>query len=416
MKFFAILSALLAVGLAEEAKVIASPYYHPYAYGGYGYAGAYAAHPYAHIPNTGSQFHAQDEFGNLNYGYSNLNSVKQEVGNTYGGVTGGYSYVDANGVLQTVRYIADGAGFRVEDSRLPVAPTADLALPVAPVFDGVAPTFNPEPLVAPVFTGVAPEPVQDTPEVVAAREAHLAAHAALERKRRDAAVIDGHTAVLNDDHIFIHNPPHRPVVGVPVPVAAPLLHHAVAAPVVAAHAAPLHHGGFAYGYGLGHGLGYAGLGLHHGIVKRDAEPFYHAATGLGYAGHLGYGLGYGHGVGYLGHHGLDAVTVGDGSALAHHVLAPGIAHGLSSDAAAVAAGVAYGVPAAGLIDGAEVVLGSHETVPVHTYAPRVVASSVVAAPVAAPVAVAHHAPLLSGYHGLGLLGHPLLAAPAPAAE
>merc|ERR1719266_1206126 len=273
MKFFAILSALLAVGLAEEAKVIASPYYHPYAYGGYGYA----AHPYPHIPNTGSQFHAQDE-------YSNLNSVKQEVGNTYGGVTGGYSYVDANGVLQTVRYIADGAGFRVEDSRLPVAPTANLALPVAPVFDGVAPTFTPEPLVAPVFTGVAPEPVQDTPEVVAAREAHLAAHAALERKRRDAAVIDGHTAVLNDDHIFIHNPPHRPVVGVPVPVAAyhhaPLVAHAAVAapvavaaaeaPVVAAHAAPLlHHGGFAYGHGLGYGLGYAGLG---------------------YAGHLGYGL------------------------------------------------------------------------------------------------------------------------------
>merc|ERR1711872_179144 len=29
------------------------------------------------------------EYGNLNYGYTNINSAKQEVGNTYGGVTGG---------------------------------------------------------------------------------------------------------------------------------------------------------------------------------------------------------------------------------------------------------------------------------------------------------------------------------------
>ena len=93
----------------------------------------YAAAPAAYAPYTaGSQFHAQDEFGNLNYGYANLNSAKQEVGNTYGGVQGGYSYVDAAGVLQQVQYVADGAGFRVADSRLPVAPT-----------------FNPEPLVAP---------------------------------------------------------------------------------------------------------------------------------------------------------------------------------------------------------------------------------------------------------------------------
>merc|ERR1719282_1920069 len=53
-----------------------------------------------------SQFHAQDEFGNLQYGYNNLNSVKHEVGNTYGGVSGTYSYVDANGLLQKVEYVA----------------------------------------------------------------------------------------------------------------------------------------------------------------------------------------------------------------------------------------------------------------------------------------------------------------------
>merc|ERR1712064_23008 len=140
MKPFVALSALFAAASCQVA----------YPYSGYPYAAAAYA-PY----NAGSQFHAQDEFGNLNYGYTNINSVKQEVGNAYGGVTGGYSYVDANGQLQRVEYIADGLGFRVADSRLPVAP----------VYAGVAPTFNPEPLVAPVLDGVAPEPVQDTPEV-----------------------------------------------------------------------------------------------------------------------------------------------------------------------------------------------------------------------------------------------------------
>merc|ERR1711944_178277 len=87
-----------------------------------------AAAPYT----VGSQFHAQDEFGNLNYGYTNINSAKQEVGNTYGGVQGAYSYVDANGELQRVEYVADGLGFRVAYSRLPVAPVFEPELPVAP--------------------------------------------------------------------------------------------------------------------------------------------------------------------------------------------------------------------------------------------------------------------------------------------
>merc|ERR1711971_1083052 len=146
MKIFVALSTLLAAATCQEAQVLATyAGYHPYAAAGYPYAAApYAAYaPYS----AGSQFHAQDEFGNLNYGYTNINSVKQEVGNAYGGVTGGYSYVDANNQLQRVEYVADGLGFRVADSRLPVAP----------VYDGVAPTFNPEPLVAPTFNPKAGE-------------------------------------------------------------------------------------------------------------------------------------------------------------------------------------------------------------------------------------------------------------------
>merc|ERR1712241_639372 len=170
MKPFVALSALFAAASCQVA----------YPYSGYPYAAAAYA-PY----NAGSQFHAQDEFGNLNYGYTNINSVKQEVGNAYGGVTGGYSYVDANGQLQRVEYVADGLGFRVADSRLPVAP----------VYDGVAPTFNPEPLVAPTFNPELPVAPVDTPEVAEAKAAHLAALAAAaapaERKRREAGFAYG---------------------------------------------------------------------------------------------------------------------------------------------------------------------------------------------------------------------------------
>ena len=184
------------MSLAEEAKVVAAPlpYYAGYPYAGYGYAGlpyaaahvAYAAAPavaapvapvtYAApiAPYVGSQYHAQDEFGNLNYGYSNLNSAKAEAGNTYGGVHGGYSYVDANGVLQQVQYVADAAGFRVADSRLPVAP----------VYNGVAPTFNPELPVAPVDTAEVAEAKAAFAEAYAAQEAAVAAVA--ERKKREA--------------------------------------------------------------------------------------------------------------------------------------------------------------------------------------------------------------------------------------
>merc|ERR1711990_1389768 len=181
------------------------PYYAGYPYAGYGYAGyaglpyaaghvTYAAAPVAPVtyaapiaPYVGSQYHAQDEFGNLNYGYSNLNSAKAEAGNPYGGVNGGYSYVDADGVLQQVQYVADAAGFRVADSRLPVAP----------VYDGVAPTFNPELPVAPVDTAEVAEAKAAFAEAYAAQEAAVAAVA--ERKKREAEPAFGY-------HFATHHP------------------------------------------------------------------------------------------------------------------------------------------------------------------------------------------------------------------
>merc|ERR1712226_375608 len=137
-------------------------------------------------PNPSTQFHAQDEFGQFSFGHAGGPLARTEARNAFGVTTGSYQYVDANGLLQTVNYVADPVnGFRVAGTNLPVGP----AVPVVPEAEPlVAPTFNPEPLVAPVFTGVAPEPVQDTPGVAEAKAAHLAALEAAnaDRKRRDA--------------------------------------------------------------------------------------------------------------------------------------------------------------------------------------------------------------------------------------
>merc|ERR1712153_79853 len=134
------------------------------------YAAAPAAYaPYAAAPIAGpvsSQFQAQDEFGNVAYGYQNINSAKQERGNAYGGVTGSYTYADEAGV-HTVNYVADDLGFRVAGDNLPVAPVYNAALPVAPVHIAA--------------------PVVDTPEVMEAKAAFFAAfEAEASRTKRSA--------------------------------------------------------------------------------------------------------------------------------------------------------------------------------------------------------------------------------------
>merc|ERR1711887_78620 len=121
-----------------------------------------------------SQFQAQDEFGNLAYGYQNINSAKQEQGNALGGVTGSYTYADEAGV-HTVNYVADDFGFRVASDNLPVAPVYNAALPVAPVH--------------------AAAPVVDTPEVAEAKAAFFAAfEAEASRTKRSAQLAAAPTA------------------------------------------------------------------------------------------------------------------------------------------------------------------------------------------------------------------------------
>jgi len=112
-----------------------------------------------------SQFQAQDEYGNVAYGYNNINSAKQERGNALGGVTGSYTYQDEAGV-HTVNYVADDFGFRVAGDNLPVAP-ANIA-------------------VAPVYTGVAPVAPVDTAEVAAAKAEFFEAYEAATKTKRSA--------------------------------------------------------------------------------------------------------------------------------------------------------------------------------------------------------------------------------------
>lgn len=89
----------------------------------------------------------QDSLGQYSFGYSAPESARSEVRTSNGATRGAYSYVDETGVIQTAQYVADVDGFRVVATNLPQAPL----------------------------------PVQDTPEVMAARYEHLQA---LEQAKR----------------------------------------------------------------------------------------------------------------------------------------------------------------------------------------------------------------------------------------
>merc|ERR1719336_2277251 len=83
---------------------------------------AYAAAPVQVAPAAvqGSQYHAQDDSGQYSFGYNDGSSVKQEIKTADGVIRGAYSYVDADGIVQNVNYIADALGFRVGATNLPV--------------------------------------------------------------------------------------------------------------------------------------------------------------------------------------------------------------------------------------------------------------------------------------------------------
>merc|ERR1712012_592290 len=110
--------------IAPEVSYAYLPYASNYGYSVPAAAPVVASAPVVAAPTpvdaTNSQYHAQDDFGQYNYGYSDPNSVKQEVKTADGVTRGSYSYVDANGIVQTVNYISDAMGFRVAATNLPV--------------------------------------------------------------------------------------------------------------------------------------------------------------------------------------------------------------------------------------------------------------------------------------------------------
>lgn len=123
--------------------------------------------PSAVVSSTSHQYHAQDSLGQYSYGYSGGPSAKVETKTLDGVTRGEYSYVDGNGIVQSTSYVADDVnGFRVAATNIPVGPNT-------PVIHNV--------LVSPVVGGN--QVLADTPEVVAAKAAHFAAHAAV--KHRD---------------------------------------------------------------------------------------------------------------------------------------------------------------------------------------------------------------------------------------
>merc|ERR1740128_510493 len=92
---------------------------------------------------SNSQYHAQDDSGQYNYGFSNPTQTKQELKTADGVTRGSYSYVDANGLVQSVNYISDAMGFRVAATNLPVHHIDENAV------DAPAPVATPNTVISP---------------------------------------------------------------------------------------------------------------------------------------------------------------------------------------------------------------------------------------------------------------------------
>ena len=175
-----IVSCLMALAAAKPGIISALPYAAPYV----------AAAPVGIATSVSSQYHAQDTLGQYSYGYSGGPSAKTETRTADGITRGGYSYIDGYGLVQSASYISDPVnGFRVAATNLPVGPSA----PAAPIIQAApAVLAAPGPFAVPAIAAGVP---LDTPEVVAAKAAHFAAHAEakalLGRKKRSLEFLQG---------------------------------------------------------------------------------------------------------------------------------------------------------------------------------------------------------------------------------
>merc|ERR1712227_215619 len=138
MKCLIILTVAALASCDADADALYSTYgaalRYPYAYAAHGYAAPIAAvraapvapiaavraapiaapavrtiaAPVAAPSITSSQYHSQDEDKNFSFGYSNINSARQESGNANLGVVQG-SYTDGRNIIN---YVADAYGYR----------------------------------------------------------------------------------------------------------------------------------------------------------------------------------------------------------------------------------------------------------------------------------------------------------------
>ncbi|KAH8379732.1 hypothetical protein KR009_006831 [Drosophila setifemur] len=120
--------------------------------------------------DTISQYHTQDEHGQYAYGYMGPLSSKHETRTTDGVVHGTFSYLDAHGETQTVDYVADAEGFRVT-SKLPNQEANKETPEVAALRAQHLEAHQQAKLRLAGGASFGPEPVQDTPEVAAAKVA-----------------------------------------------------------------------------------------------------------------------------------------------------------------------------------------------------------------------------------------------------
>ncbi|XP_039281332.1 cuticle protein 18.7 [Nilaparvata lugens] len=196
MKFLVALCAVLAVACGKPAAVgyaysaVAAPGYypwaHPAAYSPLAYSAPVAAPTVYSAPVAApavysapvaapivaapavysapvaapikSQYHSQDELGQASYGHAEPGQTHNAVQDAAGNKVGSFSYVNADGKLVRTDYVADALGYRVASNDLPAAPAV---VPTAP---------------------------EDTPEVAAAKAAHLAEVAKASSRKRRAAV------------------------------------------------------------------------------------------------------------------------------------------------------------------------------------------------------------------------------------
>uniref|UniRef100_A0A1A9VIT0 Cuticle protein 6 n=1 Tax=Glossina austeni TaxID=7395 RepID=A0A1A9VIT0_GLOAU len=136
MRFIISLSIVMGIGQMVQSALLLAPTLRSYPF-------VYGAHTSSVITPVQQQYHTQDELGQYAYGYSDPLSAKQEVRSLDGVTQGSYSYIDAEGILQTVDYTADENGFRVAATNLPKyqqssnyrTAATTIAIPVASISD-----------------------------------------------------------------------------------------------------------------------------------------------------------------------------------------------------------------------------------------------------------------------------------------